>query len=729
MEYVQSLQDDGNSLQNNIQGDIGQQQTQVQSEIVVQLSQEEIRQLHIYKPQTVVNLPHENFGQLQTHNQPQPDALLPGDIEQLQNQTQTVFQLPQRDIREAHVHPQTVVQIPQGDIRQVRAHPQTVVQIPQRDIRQAHVHPQTVVQITQADIRQDHVHPQTVVQIPQGDIRQDHAHPETVVQIPQGDIRQDHVQPQTVVQIPQGDIRQDNAQPQTVVQIPHGDIRQDRAPNQSQTEIKLSQTENQSLEKDVLLSLIDLQKVRVLEQHQHSNTKEDTKVHEFDGNLINRWNDDQSLQKGEHMCLEENCNSQSQYLTPQSCLKEIQHDKDNTSHKSSQNNVNIPVQFSSNFELNTLEFQEKQKEMLHNNDNSSAEIFETDEQSSQREIKILQEKKVELLHNNAICLVHKCDTCSCQLCKSAIGQCSSLEIQSTKEILKPKKIVAKFIAKKRVKPPVKKASKLKVSLKPSKKQKLTQEKIIECEICDIFEMSYDPIVGCFHSGIKQHQCDICEKWFHQKSHLNAHRLVHVGRKGGTKKQKRPQKIQIPKKIILSEIDLARCAICGKTFKTVELLQNHLLSHKERHECQTCGTGFKRKEHLLFHIRNHEKLLKTPTTQGPYSCAICRETFSSKKQFFTHQCREAHNHTLDNINILSEANTLERLAPSNGVTRAEEVMPSDEVTFVTEVTPSTEGTSLSKVTSSTNIGTTVCGENTPSVAAPYYQVTSLVEDTI
>lgn len=73
-----------------------------------------------------------------------------------------------------------------------------------------------------------------------------------------------------------------------------------------------------------------------------------------------------------------------------------------------------------------------------------------------------------------------------------------------------------------------------------------------------------------------------------------------------------------------------CNVCGKEYKTVGALKNHLESHKQKQIfiCNFCNREFTYKERLKNHLRIH-------TGERPFQCKICKMTFAQHNALKCH----------------------------------------------------------------------------------------------
>lgn len=83
-------------------------------------------------------------------------------------------------------------------------------------------------------------------------------------------------------------------------------------------------------------------------------------------------------------------------------------------------------------------------------------------------------------------------------------------------------------------------------------------------------------------------------------------------------------------ITIEKSDTSSCNICGKEYKTVGALKNHLESHKQKQIfiCDFCNREFTYKERLKNHLRIH-------TGERPFQCKICKMTFAQHNALKCH----------------------------------------------------------------------------------------------
>lgn len=176
-----------------------------------------------------------------------------------------------------------------------------------------------------------------------------------------------------------------------------------------------------------------------------------------------------------------------------------------------------------------------------------------------------------------------------------------------------------------------------------------------------------------HIQIKKYKCEICSKYFSQKSKLLTHQLSHSGQqpfkcsnceKGYSSKSKLNAHMRLHTKI-----NVHSCKICDKIFSYPSYLQEHLKTHKESSnsdmrieenktfECVSC----KKKFRLLKNLKAHERL---HTGKDLMRCEICDKTFSRnynlKIHLRTHKTTKPHKCEYCNKCFVQKGNLAEHI---------------------------------------------------------------------
>ena len=153
---------------------------------------------------------------------------------------------------------------------------------------------------------------------------------------------------------------------------------------------------------------------------------------------------------------------------------------------------------------------------------------------------------------------------------------------------------------------------------------------ITCEFCDVtikFKLDYKKHVDIVHRGIKEFECNLCEKAFTASHSLKKHVNISHARNS------------------TSSTEEVLCDICNMKFTrkgslTIHVTNKHII---KLHQCKQCEKAFNRKNSLETHIKNVHKKVRR------FECKICDKEFYYKKDCLRHEALHENGKTNQSSN--------------------------------------------------------------------------------
>ncbi|XP_062965698.1 zinc finger protein 426-like isoform X2 [Cynocephalus volans] len=155
--------------------------------------------------------------------------------------------------------------------------------------------------------------------------------------------------------------------------------------------------------------------------------------------------------------------------------------------------------------------------------------------------------------------------------------------------------------------------------------------LCDCKQCGEVFREHSP----FKTHVKtQNQGNTSECNHNGKDIITLHKKTSIGQRLSEFDQSRKVLSPTPSLAVLLQILNARkpykCKECGKGFKYLACLENHLQTHsgQKPYECKECGKAFTRFSGLIRHIRTH-------TGEKSFECTECGKAFLSSSHCAKH----------------------------------------------------------------------------------------------
>ncbi|XP_045189286.2 zinc finger protein 521-like [Mercenaria mercenaria] len=221
-----------------------------------------------------------------------------------------------------------------------------------------------------------------------------------------------------------------------------------------------------------------------------------------------------------------------------------------------------------------------------------------------------------------------------------------------------------------------------------------ETKRYRCKVCKMgFVGKKEFGVHCHttHIGLRQHQCNICQKRYKTAAHLKEHSEIHTSQTytcGFCGLEFRQRGAVLAHVVHHDKVKPFKCLYCGKGHTTHGDLQRHMNSYNKGSKisgakkltfCNYCSKEFPNHNALVKHFQIHIPI-------NPFKCSVCHEMFSTFRQMYTHKSKKMH---FTDVEIEEGRNDLQ--APGNRfrkyqVSKSKSEMTRKGNTFVEDAVP-------------------------------------------
>jgi len=128
--------------------------------------------------------------------------------------------------------------------------------------------------------------------------------------------------------------------------------------------------------------------------------------------------------------------------------------------------------------------------------------------------------------------------------------------------------------------------------------------VYNCPYCEKICRKRTALTYHLRLHVKKHTCSVCNESFAIASELRMHMYTHDE----------------------TSEDPLKCTKCGKNFKNVSCLNNHMKHHTRPFWCLNCPRKFGKKTNLITHMEKHEEDRLRELNERNYLCPYCLKGF-------------------------------------------------------------------------------------------------------